>query len=131
MNKVILQGRLTADVELKQFGKGDDKNVLANFTVACRDYKDADGEWVTQFIRCTAFGKPAEILEKFTGKGQPICISGKLRNSVYEDEDGQSHYNTNVIVEDFDLISARKADEDEEDERPAKSSKYAAKKAKR
>lgn len=126
MNKVILQGRLTDEVDIKTYGK-DGENCVANFTLACRDYKDADGEWVTQFIRCCCFNKPARVLEEFTEKGMPLVVCGKLRNTVYEDEDGVRHYNTQVVVEDFDLIVSKKADEDREDEAPKrvnKPSKY-------
>lgn len=122
MNKVILQGRLTDEVDIKTYGK-DGENCVANFTLACRDYKDADGEWVTQFIRCCCFNKPARVLEEFTEKGMPLVVCGKLRNTVYEDEDGIRHYNTQVVVEDFDLIVSKKADEDREEKAPKRVNK--------
>ena len=111
MNKVILNGRLVADVETAEFGKGKNKNTYTNFVIAVRDGKDADGNDQAQFIRCTAFGKVAEIIEEFTSKGSAICVAGRLRNSSYEDEDGQTRYTTSVIVEDFDLIGSAKKEE--------------------
>lgn len=122
MNKVILNGRLVADIETAEAGKGKNKTTYANFTIAVRDGKDAEGNDQAQFIRCSAFGKVAEILEEFTAKGSPICICGRLRNSSYEDEDGNTRYSTSVIVEDFDLMGASKKDEDEEPKK-AKTSK--------
>lgn len=119
MNKVILTGRLTADIELQ--GKKDAH--YANFTVAVRDGVDKDGEPRTQFIRCVIFGKGAEIMEKFLGKGSPISVCGRMNNSSYEDEDGETRWSTSVIVDDFDLIGAKKSDDEEE--KPAKkSNKY-------
>lgn len=114
MNKVILNGRLVADVEAAEAGKGKNKITYANFVIAVRDGKDAEGNDQAQFIRCTAFGKVAEILEEFTGKGSAVCVAGRLRNSSYEDEDGNTRYTTSVIVEDFDLIGSSKKEEKEE-----------------
>lgn len=128
MNKVILCGRLTADVEMGQNGKGKDARPYGNFTIAVRDGVDADGEKRTQFIRCVAFGKAAEVISEFSGKGQPICISGRLHVSNYEDENEVMHWTTSVIVEDFDLIGPSKKDEEEEEEKPKKTSKKYSKK---
>ena len=118
MNKVILQGRLTADIEVS--GK---KTKYANFTLAVRDGVDEDGEPKAQFIRCVAFNKGAEILEQFTAKGMPLVVCGRLSNSSYEDEDGVTRYSINVIVDDFDLIVSKKS-EDEEKKTSKKTGKY-------
>lgn len=108
MNKVILTGRLTADIEVK----GKDSK-YANFTLAVRDGRDADGEPLTQFIRCVIFGKGAEIMEQFTEKGSPLSICGRMNNSSYENEEGETRWSTSVIVDDFDLIgSGKKSEED-------------------
>lgn len=121
MNKVILNGRLVADVEAAEAGKGKNKTTYANFVIAVRDGKDAEGNDQAQFIRCTAFGKVAEIIEEFTSKGSAICVAGRLRNSSYEDEEGNTRYTTSVIVEDFDLIGSTKKEEKEE---TSKNKKY-------
>ena len=111
MNNVVLMGRLTDDIKVTT-GSGDTR--WANFTLAVRDGVDKDGEPRTQFIRCSVFGKAADILEKFTEKGSPLCVRGHLRVSSYKDEDGKTVWSTQVIVEDFDLIGARKAEEETE-----------------
>ena len=116
MNKVILNGRLVADVET-----AENKTTYTNFVIAVRDGKDAEGNDQAQFIRCTAFGKVAEIIEEFTSKGSAICVAGRLRNSSYEDEEGNTRYTTSVIVEDFDLIGSTKKEEKEE---TSKNKKY-------
>lgn len=118
MNKVILMGRLTDDIKAE--GK---KNKYANFTLAVRDGVDQDGEAKAQFIRCVIFNKGAEVLEQYTSKGSPLCISGRLANSSYEDEEGETRYSTNVIVDDFDLIGAKK-EEAKEDKKVKTSKKY-------
>ena len=108
MNKVILNGRLTDDIKVE--GK---KNKYANFTLAVRDGVDEEGNPKAQFIRCVIFNNGADVLAQFTSKGCPLCVSGRLNNSSYEDEDGVVRYSTSVIVDDFDLLSPKKDDSKE------------------
>ena len=117
MNNVVLMGRLTDDIKVNE--SKDTK--WANFTLAVRDGVDEDGNSKAQFIRCSAFNKAAEIMEKFTEKGSPLCIRGHIRVSSYENEEGETVWSTQVIVDDFDLIGAKKATPDEE-EKPKKNS---------
>ena len=118
MNKVILMGRLTDNV------KAEGKKVkFAKFTLAVRDGVDEEGNSKAQFIRCTIFNKGAELLEEYTAKGSPLCISGRLQVSSYEDDDEVTRWTTDVIVDDFDLIGAKK-EEAEPKTKKAKSGKY-------
>lgn len=126
MNKVILSGRLTRDAEITEYGKGKDKGMVARFSIAVRDGQDAKGEPQAQFIRCVAFGKLAEIMEKFTEKGMVITVCGRLKNGSYEDtKEKVTRYTTDVVVEDFDLFFKARSneDEDEDEEEEKKSSK--------
>ena len=126
MNKVILSGRLTRDAEVTIYGKGKEKNYVARFSIAVRDGKDAKGYPQAQFIRCVAFGALAELIEKFTEKGQIITVCGRLKNGSYEDEkDKITRYTTDVVIEDLDLFGNANHDEDkeEEEEEEKKSSK--------
>lgn len=119
MNNVTLMGRLTDNIKVST---GSKDTRWANFTLAVRDGVDEEGNSLAQFIRCSIFGKAADILEKFTEKGSPLCVRGHLRVSSYKDEDGKTVWSTQVIVEDFDLIGARKAEE--EPDKKANSKKY-------
>ena len=116
MNKVILSGRMTRDAEITVYGKGKEKSKVARFSIAVRDGKDAKGEPQAQFIRCVGFGALAELIEKFTEKGQIITVSGRLKNGSYEDEKKITRYTTDVVIEDLDLFSFASHDEDNEDE---------------
>ena len=117
MNKVILSGRLTRDAEVTIYGKGKEKNYVARFSIAVRDGKDAKGNPQSQFIRCVAFGKLAELIDDFTEKGQIITVSGRLKNGSYEDEKEKiTRYTTDVVIEDLDLFGTASHDEDDEDE---------------
>ncbi len=118
MNKVILSGRLTRDAEITEHGKGEDKGLVARFSVAVRDGHDANGEPQAQFIRCVAFGGVASLMEKFTEKGMVITVCGRLKNGSYEDsKEKVTRYTTEVVVEDVDLFFKGRSDEDEEEEK--------------
>ena len=110
LNKVLLNGRLTADIELNNYGKGKNAGTYARFTLAVGDGKNDDGENIAQFITCKAFNKTAEILEEYVKKGDMVTIVGKLVNNNWEDKDGNKHYSTEVNVFEFDLLPNRKDD---------------------
>lgn len=118
MNKVVLMGRMTADADIKEFGKGKNAGIVASFRLAIRDGVDAEGNARTQFIQCTAWNGIAELVEKYAGKGKQICIAGKLVNNNYEKQDGTKVYQTEVQVSEVSLIS-----EGEKQEKP-KGNKY-------
>ena len=118
MNKVILMGRMVADCDTKEFGKGKNAGLVGSFRLAIRDGVDADGNERTQFIQCTVWNGLAEIVEKYAKKGNQICVAGKLVNNNYEKQDGTKVYQTEVQVQEISLISAG-----ETKEKP-KASKY-------
>lgn len=118
MNIVNLAGRLTKDIELQEYGKGKDKGHFTRFTLAVRDGVDKDGEPRTQFISCIIWGKGAELLDQYTGKGDLIGISGKLEENNYEDAEGVKHYTLQVNARDVEFLNTKK--EDQEEEQPRK-----------
>lgn len=118
MNKIYLLGRMTKDVEIKTKGKGEDKKKYGRFTIAVtrpRNKEEAD------FINCTVFGKSAEILEKYCGKGKRVAIEGTLQINTVEDDEGYRTF-TSVVVDNVEIIDF-KNDEDEDDEDEPKKSK--------
>lgn len=92
MNKVILKGRLTKNIELKQTQSADPKSYTM-FSVAVNRYKEG-----VDFINCKAWGKTAEFLNSYFKKGQEIVIEGRIEVSV-SDTDGVKTTFTNVVVE--------------------------------
>lgn len=100
MNKVILIGNLTRDIELK-FGSGSG-TAIAKFNLAVSRY--VKGETETDFISCVAFGKNAENLEKFCKKGSKISVCGNIKTGSYE-KDGVKIYTTDVNVENVEFLS--------------------------
>lgn len=117
MNNVSLIGRLTKDPELKTYGKGKDKGFYARFTLAVQRDKDT-----TDFIHCVAFGKTAEIIDTYFGKGAKMGASGSIQTSSYEDDKGDKRYSTEVIVKMIDFCDGKAADDDDDD-KPAKKTK--------
>lgn len=125
MNKVLLLGRLTKDIELKEFGKGKEKGYVTRFSVAVRDGADQDGNPLTQFINCVAWNKSAQLLKDYCGKGDQIALEGRITQNDYETEDGEKRYSFQVVVSNVELLPNRKAEDDETEEKPkANGKKY-------
>ncbi|AEL24473.1 single-stranded DNA-binding protein [Cyclobacterium marinum] len=103
-NNVQLIGRLGAKADYKTV-KGDTPMVKLNLATN-EFYKNNKGEKVeeTYWHNLVAFGKTAEIINKYTDKGSEICIQGKLVNRSYEDKDGQKKYITEVQINDVLLM---------------------------
>ena len=101
MNQVIISGRLTKDIELKYTTS---QMAVARFSLALDRGKDKDGnDKGADFPNCVAFGRTAENLEKFSGKGLRISIIGHLQTGSY-DKDGQKVYTTDVIADRVEII---------------------------
>ncbi len=106
-NNVQLIGRLGAKPEMKTFENG---KKLANISLATNEsYKNQKGEKVeeTQWHRLTAWGKIAEIAEKYTDKGSEVAISGKLVYNSYEDKQGEKKYTTEIHVNELVLLGSK------------------------
>ena len=103
-NKVQLIGHVGQDPEIKTFDGG---KKVANITIATNDYYINDkGEKVeqTEWHRVTAWGKVADIIEKYVDKGKEVAIEGKLTHRSYDDKDGTKRYITEVVVNDILLL---------------------------
>lgn len=95
MNKVILLGRLTKDVELRTTPSGVS---VCSFSVAVNRRFAKDGQRDADFINCVAWRNTAEFISKYFSKGRMIGIVGSLTTGRYE-KDGQTHYTTDVTVD--------------------------------
>jgi single-strand DNA-binding protein len=103
-NKVQLIGNLGNNPEIKTLEGG---KKLARFSVATNEvYRNTKGEKVTetQWHNLVAWGKVAEIAEKFLTKGSEIAIEGKLMNRTYNDKDGVKKYFTEVQVNELLML---------------------------
>lgn len=100
MNKVLLFGRISSEVNLRQNQNG---NNFCLFTVAVNRPKQQDGTQQTDFISCVAWGKTAEAIAKYFVKGKPIIVEGSLRNNNFTDKNNVQHYAYDVYVEKFEF----------------------------
>ena len=106
MNKIILIGRLTKDVDLRFTESG---KAVANFTLAVdRPYKNQKGKQEADFIRIVVWGKLAENCGNHLGKGRLVAVDGRLQIRSYEGQDGQRKYITEVVAETVKFLDRAK-----------------------
>ncbi|MBC5627590.1 single-stranded DNA-binding protein [Clostridium sp. NSJ-6] len=102
MNKVILIGRLTKDLELKYTpGTGV---AVTTITLAVDNYNSKSGERTADFIPVVLWGKQAENTAQYTVKGSQVAISGRLSVRTYDAKDGTKRYVTEVVADMFNGI---------------------------
>ena len=108
INNVVLTGRITRNLELKQT---NNNNSSLNITLAVeRNFKDQSGQKQTDFISCKAFGKRAETIAQYCQKGDLIGITGSIQTGSYQKQDGSTVYTTDVMVDGLSLFPKPKQD---------------------
>ncbi len=112
LNKVILQGRLTAIPELMH--TKTDKAVV-HFSIAVEDSRSVNDEREVNFFNCEAWNKTAEFICKYFEKGQQIIIDGRLKTSTFTDKDGNNRKNVYVVVEGVNFCGAKSSEAQEKD----------------
>lgn len=117
MNTWNGSGFLAKEPDIKYLNtKNGEPMAMASFSIACqRKGKDAGAD----FINCKAFGKTAEVIEKYIHRGSGIEIRGHIQTGSYE-KDGRKIYTTDVIVDDLEFPKSRK----NEESTPAEHSTY-------
>ena len=98
LNKILLQGRLVADPELRHTQSG---TAIASFRLAVdRDFKDkGTGERKADFINVVAWRQTGEFVSRFFSKGRMAIVEGKLQTRDYTDRDGNRRYATEVVAD--------------------------------
>lgn len=106
LNSTHLQGRLTADPELRYTPGG---TAVASFTLASdTGRKTKDGNRITNFIDCVAWRNQAEFASKYLTKGRLIIAEGELASRSYEDRDGNRRKATELTVDQFHFCDSKK-----------------------
>lgn len=101
MNKVILKGVVTRDIDLR-YTKNE--VAVAKFTVATkRNTANKDGKYESDFISCVAYQHNAEMINKYFSKGNGILVEGHIQTGSYE-KDGKKLYTTDVVVERVEFV---------------------------
>jgi single-strand DNA-binding protein len=107
MNKIILTGNLTRDLEMRQTNNG---KAVANFSIAVsRPFSDE-----TDFFNVTVWGNQAENCAKYLKKGSKVGIVGTLQNRSYEANDGTKRTITEIVAEQVEFLSPKQAEETQE-----------------
>lgn len=112
MNHSILTGRLTKDVEISYLPDGKAKSV---FTLAVnRPFTNAQGEREADFIRCVAWGKTAENVANYTSKGSKIGVQGRIQTSIFENQQGQKVFMTDIVVNEVEFLDMKQATQNQQ-----------------
>jgi single-strand DNA-binding protein len=106
-NKVQLIGNVGNEPEIINLESG---KKVAKFSIATNEfYKNSKGEkeQITQWHNVVAWGKIAEIVEKYVGKGKEVALEGKLTSRSYESKDGEKRYVTEVVADEILLLGIK------------------------
>ena len=110
LNHVVLIGRLTDSAALAHTD-GHEPVPYCHFTIAVdRNYKNAQGEKETDFLRCTAWRHTAEAIVKYTGKGSQIAVDGSIQTRRYQDR-VENRTSFEVRVNNVQFLDSRKRDD--------------------
>jgi len=121
LNKVMLMGHLGGEPEVRQF---EDGNLMAFVSLATNEYwKNQDGEQQsrTEWHNLVFTRRLAEIAKDYLTKGSPIFIEGRLRTRKWEDENGVTHYNTQIHVDHLQMLGKKEDTPNKEEAKPNKS----------
>lgn len=101
MNSVSLIGRLTRDPDVRY---SSDQTAVARFTIAIDRMAGRNGEKQTDFPSIVCFGKTAELVEKYMGKGRLVGIQGRIQTGSYTNKEGQKIYTTDVVADRVEFL---------------------------
>ena len=110
VNKVILIGNLGKDPEVRYLDSGV---AVANFSLATTEnYRNKEGEKVsqTEWHNVVLWRGLAEIAEKYLKKGSSVYIEGRIRNRKWEDKEGNTRYNNEILADNMTMLGGRSND---------------------
>lgn len=111
LNQIFLIGRVGHTPALKV----TNQTSVCNITLAVDDRVNVNGEWTTQteWFRCTAFGKTADVMSKYVKKGSLIFVSGKMKSRKYTAKDGTEKISWEVTVNTLQLLDPKSEGEEQ------------------
>jgi single stranded DNA-binding protein (ssb) len=124
LNRVELIGHIGQTPEIRYT---QDKKAIANLSVATSEsYKDKDGnkQENTEWHRVVAFGKLAEIIGEYCGKGQLIYVAGKIRTRKWTDKEGQERYTTEIVANEMKMLSKKEGGAASHEDQPASQEEF-------
>lgn len=111
LNQVILVGRLTEDAKVKEL---EDSKKVCNTTIAIpRSFKNADGEYETDFVNVVIWDSIAESTAEYCRKGDIVGVKGRIQTDKVDKEDGSIEYKMNIIAEKVTFLSSKSSKEED------------------
>jgi len=107
LNKAILVGRITKDLEVRYTQSG--KAVGQTSIAVARNFSSSNGETESDFINIVIWGKAAETFATYTAKGNLVSVVGRIQTRNYENNSGQKVYVTEVVVEEFNFLEKKRS----------------------
>ena len=108
-NQIVIVGRLTSNPEVVKSEEGKERSQI---TLAVpRSYKNADGEYDTDFVDCILWGGVAENTAEYCHKGDIVGIKGRIQTNTYETESGEKKKSTQIVAEKVTFLSSSKNNE--------------------
>lgn len=121
MNQTVIVGRIVEDPKLQETENG---KKVANLTLAVpRSFKNAQGEYETDFVDCVLWSSVAENTTEYCQKGDLVGIKGRVQTDSYENSEGKRQKSTKIIAEKVTFLSTRSKEVEEEMDKKSKSSK--------
>lgn len=106
MNKVILIGNICHNMEIRY--TANNIAVLQNSIAVRNDFKNANGEYDSEFINIVVWRQTAEFLSKYASKGSKVLVEGRLTTRSYDKQDGTKGYIAEVVAEKVELLESKK-----------------------
>lgn len=103
MNRVVLTGRLTRDPETRVLASG---KTVTQFSIATNDYRG--GTEKSEYHPIVTWDRLAEICGQYLGKGQLVCIEGRLQTRQWEDDAKQRHWKTEIVASSVEMLSGKR-----------------------
>lgn len=107
-------GRIANDIEVKSAGE----TKVVNFSLAVDRIYKREGQPETDFVRCAAFGRLAEVIGAHISKGQQLYVVGRLENDYYNDRDGKRRDNWVIKVDSIKFVGKKSSDNSGERDEP-------------
>lgn len=109
VNKAIILGNVGKDPEVRYMPSGEG---VANFTVATsekwKDKQSGEQQERTEWHRCVAFGKLAEIIGQYVRKGSKVYVEGQIQTRKWQGQDGQDRYTTEIKVRELQMLDSQR-----------------------
>lgn len=107
MNNVLILGRVTKDLELRYTAGANSVAVIRTSIAVNRPFAKKDDEIKADFFNVVVWGKMAENMANYVGKGNRILVRGRVQNNNYTDNNGVKRYGVDIIAEQVEFIDFR------------------------